>query len=249
MRFLGTLSSDWKTEYPEGVTVPPQTGSDHAAAALLAQGRFLYINNRFDDAARCFDSILKDFPNCDDAACLKAVAMREQAITTAGQSPANDFKRVQASTQILEQVAKRDPKCVQAVFQLGVTHRAFRLQTDAIDDFSKAIKLSPDFAAAHYMLGLTWKDIKSYTNAAKCFRTVLSLESGTETARDAAEQLALVQESVKSAGRRSLKEYTLQPHGFSLRYPDDWLVMTPDRRTEKSQRKYPGDAGVCSGNR
>ncbi len=78
------------------------------------------------------------------------------------------------------------------------------------------------------MLGLTWKDVKNYTNAASCFRAVLSLESDTETARDAAEQLALVQELLKRTGNPSLKEYTLRPRGVSLRYPDDWLVMTPD---------------------
>jgi len=212
---------------PEGVTVPPQTGSDQDAAELLAQGRFLYINNRFDDAARCFESILKDFPNCDDAACMKAISLREEAITASGHSLANDFAKVQAAMQILEQVAKRNPECVQAFFQLGVTHRAFRHSTQALDDFARAIKLVPDFAAAHYMMGLTWKDLKNYTNAATCFRTVIALESNTETAKDASEQLVLVQQSPEGGGRPTLKGYTIQQRGLSLRYPGDWLVMTP----------------------
>jgi tetratricopeptide (TPR) repeat protein len=224
-----------KNGVPEGVTVTPQTGSDHEAAELLAQGGFLYRNNRFEDAAKCFESILKDFPNCDDAACMKAVSMREDTLIKAGQSPESDFKKVQASTQLLEEVTRRNPECVQAFFELGVTHRAFRLSSEAVDAFDRAIKLSPDFAAAHYMLGLTWKDLKNYTNAEICFRTVLSLESDTETAKDASEQLALVQQSLKGGGRRTLKEYTLKQQGLSLRYPDDWLALTPEEVQKKTR--------------
>lgn len=226
---------------PEGVNIPPQTGNPNEMAQLLAQGSFLYINNRFDDAIKCCDSLLKDFPNCDDASCLKAASIREGCITKAGESIQagksikDDFKQVQASTEILEQVVKRDPKCVQAFLQLGVTHRAFRLQTNAIADFRTAIKLSPDFAAAHYMLGLTWKDIGNYTNAADCFRTVLSIESDTETAKDAAEQLAIVQGSLKNVAKGALKDYALQDQGLSLRYPSDWLAMTPQEVLKRAR--------------
>jgi tetratricopeptide (TPR) repeat protein len=236
-------SASWKfiislqNGVPEGVNILPQSGSDSDAAELLAQGTFLYINNRFDDAVKCCDSILMDFPNSEEAACMKAISLREGTLVKAGQSPANDFKQIQASTQILEDVLKRDPRCVQAIFELGVTHRAFRFQTNAIDDFQKAIKLSPDFGAAHYMLGLTWKDMGNYTNAMDCFQTVLSIESDTETAKDAAEQLALVQQSLKAGGKRTLKEYTLRQQGFSLRYPDDWLALTP----EEVQKRVRGN--------
>lgn len=223
---------------PEGVTIPLQTASGSDLSELLCQARFLYISNRFDDAAKFSDSILKDFPNCDDAVCLKAIALREGAIMKDKPSIEgfrNAFSQVQASIEILEQLTKRNPKCVQAFFELGVTHRAFHFQNEAIEDFNNAIKLSPDFVDAHYMLGLTWKEAKNYTNAANSFRTVLSLESNTENAKDAAEQLAILQQSFKVGRRKTLKEYSLQQSELSFRYPEDWIVLTPEEFLKKAR--------------
>ena len=220
---------------PEGVNIPPQNETGQDAGALLAQGFFLYDRNRFADAAKCFDSILRLFPNCDDAAWAKAMTLREEAITKAGGAVDIAFKQVQKSTELLEQLVKRNPLCVQAFFQLGITHRAFRSNTEAIHDFEQAIKIAPDFAAAHYALGLTWKDTKNYSNAAKCFRAALSLESDTETARDATEQLALVEKGLKEGGKRAFKEYALKQQGISLRHPDDWLVMTPEEMLKRAK--------------
>jgi hypothetical protein len=64
---------------------------------------------------------------------------------------------------------------------------------------------------------------------------VLSLEPDTETGKDAAEQLAMVQESLKNAAKDTLKDYTLQEQGLSLRYPNDWLAMTPQEVLKRAR--------------
>ena len=84
---------------------------------------------------------------------------------------------------------KTDPESPEACNALGSVYFGQGSLNEARDAFLKAIRFEPNFAWAHYNLGLVLQQQKENKEAARHFRLALLADGQFQKARDALDQL------------------------------------------------------------
>jgi tetratricopeptide (TPR) repeat protein len=91
---------------------------------------------------------------------------------------------LQQAEVLLEKAATIDPKFGEAYMQLGVLRSGRGKFEQAIQDYKKAIEVSPQLSEPHYRLGLAYRHVREDTKAEQEFRVYEQMEKAETAAME-----------------------------------------------------------------
>ena len=175
------------------------------AEARYHLGRVRYQQNRFDEAIKSFQEVLRLEPNNVNAQdnlglCLEAKNQMEDAIAAYQKAIEMDKKNLRQSAQPyldlgallvktnqseegishLLKAAEIDPRLSQVRYQLGKTYFDLHRYSDAQTAAEEAARLDPKDSATHYLLGRIYQRLNKPELSAKEFELTEELRQKQE---------------------------------------------------------------------
>lgn len=81
------------------------------------------------------------------------------------------------SKKILDELVKKDSTNFQAYYYLGHISYATKKYADAVQEFLKAIKLSPEYALSYYSLGLAYDKLQKFSDSLASYEKFVQMTS------------------------------------------------------------------------
>jgi tetratricopeptide (TPR) repeat protein len=228
-----------------GVSVPDHLADPNRIAALSQHAWFLFQKKRYGDALEAFEAAFANAPEfAAEAQWAKGIVLREYGLVDIpGSAPITQSQhdeRLRQAVACFEACVALRPSLAAGHYELGVTLRALGDPQRAVQCLQKAIEADADCAEAYYALGLATAELGDPRGAIGWLGQYLKRQPEGACAADA--KAAIERLSLKASARRTLRTYALAGTGLSLRYPDDWVVMTPEevkRRTKGNMTVAP----------
>jgi len=180
----GSLPSSTPPSSAEGQTPAGRSQDDAVFAgldrtdvsALMRRGRELYDQNRFEDASRVYQEVLKLAPDNQAAhSNLGSTYFRMQLLDLA----LKEFR----------EAVRLNPNDAEARQNLGAGLAALGDLDSAIAEYLQAIAMKPDLAPAHYSLGVLYQEKGNKDKAIEELTRFLELGGEAEWRPDAERRL------------------------------------------------------------
>jgi TonB family protein len=125
-------------------------------------------------------------------------------------------EEIPAEIQQLLQEIDASPNSPELRLKLGMAYAVKHRNEDAIDAYGRALALKPDYSAACYQMGLSYKDIDQYDKAEEFFTKALSLKP------DNAEEIYLGLARTYFVSERSDAAFEAAKHALAIKadFPD-----------------------------
>jgi tetratricopeptide (TPR) repeat protein len=229
---------EFKNGQPVSVVLPSNLTDADRVAALADHAWFLYQKRRYQDALEGLDAAFGHSPELSaEAYWAKGIVLREWAVVSgpaAGQgSQSESDERFRQAISFFEKSTKLNPQFAAGQYELGVTLRAFGDYRGAIAYFKRTIELDKDYAPAYFGLGLATASTGDTQRAIGYLKQFIDRTPNGSYADDARSEIHRLEANAASP-KRQLKAYTLKDGTISLRYPDDWVVMTPEEVSKRA---------------
>ncbi len=231
--FTWRFDLELKDGQPISVVLPNTFGDPDRVAALASHAWFLYQKKRYQDALEGLDAAFGQSPELSaDASWAKGIVMRAYALLGQGSQSQAD-ERLRQAVSLFEKSIGSNPHFASGQYELGVTLRALGDYRRAIACFQKTLEADQNYTPAYFGLGLATASAGDPRGAIEYLKQFIERNPTGSYSDDARSEIKRLQTRVE-APRRQLKTYTLTGAGLSLRYPDDWLVMTPEEVTNRA---------------
>jgi tetratricopeptide (TPR) repeat protein len=228
--FTWHFDIELKDGQPINVLLPNNLSDPDRVAALADHAWFLYQKKRYQDALEGFDAAFGKSPELAAESCwAKGIVMREYALLPV---PGADHLPQSQSDDRLRQAVGYFDKCVQlnphftpGQYELGVTLRAIGNPQGAIDCFQKVIDDDKDYGPAYFGLGLATATVGDSRKAIEYLKQFIERAPTGSYADDARSEIQRLESKLATADQ-TLKTYQVKE--LSIKYPNDWVAMTPD---------------------
>ncbi len=213
-----------------GVTMPHSLADPNRIASLCQHALFLYHKKRYDDALEALDAAFEKAPEfAAEEYWIKAIILREYALFD---KPAISMsqrvldERLRKAVLFFEKSIETNPRFAPGQYELGVTLRAMGDPRRAIVCFENAIEVDNEYASAHFGLGLASASVGDVQRAIESLKQFIALDPSGSYSDDARVEIRRLE--AKMSTKRRLNTYSIEGTELSFRYPNDWIVLTPD---------------------
>lgn len=172
---------------------------------LLSRAKKLYTKGNFAEAESIYLEALKLAPNNKDAKNAISALKNKKNIVPIPQSELQSAVslvtngKIQEALQIVEPLIDKYPN-ESILFNIrGVCNKANNEFNDAIVDFNHAVSIKPDYAEAHYNLGVTLREIGDLDNAIESYKQALKHNNHYPKAHNNLGQIYIVMEDLNLA--------------------------------------------------
>ena len=147
---------------------------------LLSRANKLYKKGELDKAKEIFLSVLKISPD-NKVAKKQLLTLEQNQASNPAKTQLEEAMRLYKSGLLEEaihavnELIKNHPNEPILFNVRGACYSSIGPSDNAINDFKKAISLKPDYAEAHYNLGVIFQKIDQNDNAFDCYENALEL--------------------------------------------------------------------------
>lgn len=115
-----------------------------------------YNSGKYDEAIKCFDKIIKKYPNYVWALHNKGIALYE-------------LGKYDESIKYYDRVLEKDPNFVDAWNSKGVSLINLEKFDEGVECYKKAIEIDPNYSVSLVNLGNSYSNLKNYSEAFKFY--------------------------------------------------------------------------------
>ena len=172
---------------------------------LLSRAKKLLIKGNLDEAELIYLEILQSSPNNRDAKSgILMLKNKKNQAPIARQDLQTAISlvtegKIKKAIDIVEPLIKNYPNEAILYNIRAVCNKANQNYTGAINDFTKATSLKPDYAEAYYNLGVTLREVDDSDNAIRAYQNALNCNKNYPNAHNNLGQIFLVKGDFISA--------------------------------------------------
>ena len=150
---------------------------------LLSRAKKLLIKGNLDEAELIYLEILQSSPNNRDAKSgILMLKNKKNQAPIARQDLQTAISlvtegKIKKAIDIVEPLIKNYPNEAILYNIRAVCNKANQNYTGAINDFTKATSLKPDYAEAYYNLGVTLREVDDSDNAIRAYQNALNCKN------------------------------------------------------------------------
>jgi len=172
---------------------------------LLSRAKKLYTKGNFSEAELIYLEVLKLAPNNKDAKNAISALKNKNKIVPIPQSELQSAVsfvtngKITEALKIVEPLIEKYPNEAILFNIRGVCNKAKNEFKDAVNDFNQAVLIKPDYAEAHYNLGVTLQEMGDLDNAIESYKQALKHNNHYPKAHNNLGQIYLVMEDLDLA--------------------------------------------------
>jgi len=231
-----TDSLTWQVIVSDGASFQPNP-DDAKMIEHLKQALYVAELQKYAEAIEQADAALQIDPNLAEAWQLKGLIYREWGLTI------GDESKFAASVACLKRSVRAYPNYADAHFELAASYNLLRMPDLAIEHYSTAVSIAPDYYQAFLGLAYAYNAKKDRAEAIRCLEKYLNYDvdsKDAEQARQMLEQLKRTPERERTSSGM-LETYSNAEHGFSFAYPTDWQITSQGDASAKTENNLDGE--------